>query len=124
MIWQFTLGLGTRNPNGVSEAALSGDTLVVCYATSVFALDATTGVAIWNATASGKIQASPAVSGPAGDQVVFVGDTTGTEYGFDLQNGIPVFSAATSGKLQASAAVAVGMLYFTNGGFFYAYAPS
>jgi hypothetical protein len=48
----------------------------------------------------------------------------GHRHGFDLQNGIPVFSAATSGKLQASAAVAVGMLYFTNGGFFYAYAPS
>jgi outer membrane protein assembly factor BamB len=123
-IWQYTLGAGTRGPNGVSEAALSGDTLVVCYATSVFALDATTGVVIWNATASGKVQASPAVSGPAGDQVVFVGDTTGTEYGFDLQTGTQVFTAATSGKLQASAAVGDGMLYFTNGGIFYAYAPS
>jgi outer membrane protein assembly factor BamB len=123
-IWQYTLGLGTRGPNGVSEAALRGDTLVVCYGTSVFALNATTGAVIWNTTPGGRIQASPAVSGPSGDQVVFVGDNNGTEYGLNLQTGAPIFIASSSGKLQASAAVADGMLYFTNGGIFYAYAPS
>jgi outer membrane protein assembly factor BamB len=123
-IWQFTLGPGTNQADGVSEAALSGNTLVVCYANSIFALDATTSAVIWHVTRGKLIQASPAVSGPSGDQVALVGDTAGTEYGFNLQNGDQVFAAATSGNLEASAAVANGMLYFTNGGTFYAYGPS
>jgi outer membrane protein assembly factor BamB len=64
------------------------------------------------------------VSGPSGDRVLFVGDENGTEYGLNLQTGHQVFSAVTTGKLQASAAVADGMLYFTNGGKFYADGPS
>jgi outer membrane protein assembly factor BamB len=123
-IWQFTLGPGTNQAHGVSEAALSGNTLVACYANSIFALNATTGAVIWHVTRGNLIQASPAVSGPSGDQAVFVGDTTGTEYGFNLQSGAQVFAVPTTGSLEASAAVADGMLYFTNGGTFYAYGPS
>lgn len=123
-IWSFTLGAGSNLANGVSEAALTGNTLVVCYATSVFALNATTGTAIWTATPGGTIHASPAVSGPPGDQVLFVGDLRGNEYGLNLQTGAKVFTASTPIELQASAAVAVGMLYFTSDGTFYAYAPS
>ena len=122
-IWQYTLGDGTRKAVAVSEAALSGDTLVVCYGPTIYAFNAATGVVIWTATAGSRIQASPAISGPPGNQVVFVGDNSGTEYGFNLQTGAQVFAAVTSGKLQASAAVADGMLYFTNGRIFYAYAP-
>jgi outer membrane protein assembly factor BamB len=98
--------------------------LVTCYDTSVIALNATTGAVIWNFTAGGRIQASPAISGPSGDQVLFVGDENGTEYGLNLQTKAEVFQTVTTGKLQASAAVADGMLYFTNGGTFYADAPS
>jgi outer membrane protein assembly factor BamB len=124
-IWSFILGPGSDAAKGVSEAALTGNTLMVCYATSVFALNATTGAVIWNTSLPGRgIQASPAVSGPPGDQVAFIGDNDGTEYGLNVQNGAQVFTNATSGTLTASAAVANGMLYFTNGGTFYAYAPS
>jgi outer membrane protein assembly factor BamB len=123
-IWQFTLGPGTDQAHGVSEAALSGNTLVACYANSVFALNATTGAVIWHATRGKVIQASPALSGPSGDQVVLVGDTAGTEYGLSLHDGTQVFAAPTSGNLDASAAVANGMLYFIGGGTFYAYGPS
>jgi outer membrane protein assembly factor BamB len=55
--------------------------------------------------------------------VVFVGDLHGTEYGLDVQDGAQVFAAVTGGQLQASAVVADGMVYFTSGGTFYAYAP-
>ena len=58
------------------------------------------------------------------EQVVFIGDNNGTEYGLSLQNGGQVFSGATSGTLTASAAVADGMLYFINEGTLYAYAAS
>ena len=121
-IWSFTLGPGTGSPDGVSEAALAGNTLVVCYAASIFALNATTGAEIWDATPGATIHSSPAISGPASDQVVFVGDLDGTEYGLRVQDGVQVFAAETSGQLQASAAVADGMLYFTPGGTFFAYA--
>jgi outer membrane protein assembly factor BamB len=123
-IWSFTLGPGTGSASGVSEAALTGNTLVVCYAATVFALNATTGAVIWKATPGGTIHASPAVSGPPADQVLFVGDLNGTEYGLNVQTGAQVFAAVTSGQFEASAAVAVGMLYFTTGGTFDAYAPS
>ena len=123
-IWSFTLGPGTGMPNGVSEAALTGNTLVVCYAASVFALNATTGAEIWAATPGVTIHGSPAIAGPPDDQVVFVGDVDGTEYGLLVQNGAQVFAATTSGQLQASAVVADGMLYFTPGRTIYAYAPS
>ena len=123
-IWQQTIGPGTDQADGIAEAALSGNTLVTCYDTSVIALNATTGAVIWNFTAGGRIQASPAISGPSGDQVLFVGDENGTEYGLNLQTKAEVFQTVTTGKLQASAAVADGMLYFTNGGTFYADAPS
>jgi outer membrane protein assembly factor BamB len=122
--WSFTLGPGTGAANGVSEAALTGNTLVVCYAATVFALNATTGAMIWKATPGGTIHASPAVSGPSADRVLFVGDLNGIEYGLNMQTGARVFAAVTSGKFEASAAVAAGRLYFTSGGTFYAYAPS
>lgn len=108
-IWQYTLGPGTGASVGVSEAALSGDTLVVCWDTSVVALNATTGAVIWDVTEGGLIQASPAVSGPPGDQIVFVGDVKGTEHALNLQNGAQALAAVTTGYLQASAAVANGM---------------
>jgi outer membrane protein assembly factor BamB len=123
-IWQLTIGASSDKSNAVSEATLSGNTLVTCFDTSIIALNATTGAVIWKDAAGSRIQASPAVSGPLGDQVLFVGDMNGTEYGLNMQKGTEVFKAVTTGKLQASAAVADGMLYFTNGGRFYAYAPS
>lgn len=72
----------------------------------------------------GKIHASPAVSGPAADQVLFVGDVNGTGYGLNLQTGARVFAAVTGGEFEASAAVAAGRLYFTPGGTLCAYVPS
>ena len=123
-IWSFTLGPGSGNTYGVSEAALTGNTLLVCYRASVFALNAKTGAKTWETMPGGRIQASPAVSGPPGNQVLFVGDIAGTEYGLKVKNGARVFAVVTSGKFQASSAVAAGTLYFTTGGTFYAYAPS
>jgi outer membrane protein assembly factor BamB len=123
-IWSFTLGPGSGRSYGVSEAALIGTELVVCYDASVFALDARTGSQLWMATLSLQIFASPAVAGPSGQQVLFVGDRSGTEYGLTVQNGTQVFSAVTSTDLTATAAVAAGMLYFISGGTLYAYAPS
>jgi outer membrane protein assembly factor BamB len=123
-IWSFTLGPGSGSALAVSTAVLAGNTLVACYAGSLFALNATTGTEIWQATPGGTIEASPAVSGAAGDQAVFVGDLNDDEYGFSLATGALIFSATTTGMIQESAAVADGALYFASNGTLYAYAPS
>lgn len=122
-IWSFTLGAGTGSAFGVSTAALTGNTLVACYAASVFALNATTGAQIWKTTPGGTIHASPAVSGGTGNQVLFLGDLSGHEFGLTLTGGTKVFSATPGSQIQASAAVADGMLYFAANGTLYAYAP-
>lgn len=41
---------GRPIPYGVSEAALSGNTLVTCYQATVFALNATTRALVWEST--------------------------------------------------------------------------
>jgi hypothetical protein len=69
-------------------------------------------------------EASPAVSGAAGDQALFVGNTNGHEYGLSLADGSVLFNAATASAIQDSTAVANGTLYFAAGGTLYAYAPA
>jgi outer membrane protein assembly factor BamB len=90
----------------------------------VLALNATTGTVIWQAEPGGKILASPAVSGGAGNQVLFIGDVNDHEYGLSLSSGAEIFNVATKGKILASTAVATGTLYFASGGILYAYAPT
>lgn len=133
LIWSFRLGAGPGSPHvitkAVSEAALTGNKLLVGYAASVFALNAKSGAKLWRVkpggslAAGGNIQTSPAVAGPAGHQVLFVGDFNGDEFGLLPANGAQVFTASPGGKLQASSAVAAGTLYFDSGGTLYAYAP-
>ena len=132
-IWSFRLGSGNRDfhdiSKAVSEAALTGNKLLVCYAAKVFALNATTGAKLWRVKpggslgAGGNIQASPAVAGPPNHRVLFAGDFNGDEFGLLVGNGSQVFAASPGGKLQASSAVAAGTLYFDSGGTLYAYAP-
>ena len=122
-IWMYTLGPGTGSALTVSEAALTGNTLVTVYASHVFALNATNGHKIWEVTPGGNIQASPAVSGGPGNQVLFVGDLTDHEFGLRLASGAKLFEFTTSGKIMASSAVAKGALYFASGGTLYAFTP-
>jgi outer membrane protein assembly factor BamB len=122
-IWSFTLGPGTFQAFAVSEAALTGNTLVTVYASHVFALNATTGAMIWEVTPGGNIQASSAVSGGPGDQVVFLGDLADHEFGLSLASGATLFEFTTTGKVVASSAVAKGVLYFASGGSLYAFTP-
>jgi outer membrane protein assembly factor BamB len=107
---------GSANALAVSTAVLAGNTLVACYSGSLFALNATTGAVLWQATPGGTIVASPAVSGGPGNQAVFVGDLNDNEYGFSLATGAQLFSAAATGIIQESAAVADGALYFASNG--------
>jgi outer membrane protein assembly factor BamB len=123
-IWSFTLGVGSMHALTVSVGALTGNTLTLGYAGSVFSFNATTGAVIWQATPGGTVQASPAVCGAPGDQALFVGDVNGTEYGFSLANGAQIFSVSVPGMIEDSTAIADGTLYFASHGTLYAYAPA
>jgi outer membrane protein assembly factor BamB len=123
-IWSFNLEAAAGIPaNAESAAALTGNTLAVGFAGSVFALNATTGTVIWQATPGGTILASAAVSGGAGNQALFIGDLNDHEYGLSLSSGAQIFNATTKGRILASTAVATGTLYFASGGTLYAYSP-
>jgi outer membrane protein assembly factor BamB len=124
-IWSFDMETATGiDANSVAVADLTGNTLIIDYAGSVFSLDATTGAVNWQSTPGGAFLASPVVSGGRGDQAVFAGNLNGTEYGFSLATGALLFSFDTGNKIVASAAVANGILYFASrNGQLYAYSP-
>jgi outer membrane protein assembly factor BamB len=123
-IWSFQLSpTGTFQTFAISEAALTGNTLVTVWASHVFALNATTGAKIWEVTPGGNIQASSAVSGGPGDQVVFLGDVADHEFGLSLASGATLFEFTAGGKVVASSAVAKGGLYFAAGGRLYDFTP-
>jgi eukaryotic-like serine/threonine-protein kinase len=71
LIWQTALGASATNAD-VSGEALVGDTLYGTTGTGVYALDATTGAVIWNKLTGHAFYGSPAVTGPAGQQVLVV----------------------------------------------------
>src|SRR5690242_18929423 len=115
-MWSFTLGPGSASALAITAAALAGYTLVTAHAGSMFALNATTGALIWQATPGGTFVASPSVSGATGDQALFVGNTSGHAYGLSLADGTVLLSATTPTAIQDSTAVANGTLYFASDG--------
>ena len=90
----------------------------------MIAVDAITGQRTWASTDTGtaEVISSPAVTGPAGSQVLFVGDTNGTFYGQSVATGAILWSFNTGGLIYGSAAVAGNMVFITNATFLYAFA--
>ncbi len=126
-IWNFyirSFSSGAGNP-AQSGAALVGGYIYVGYGTGVFSLNAATGAVNPNWTggahpgttaATSGVISSPAVSGPSGDQVIFVGDYAGNVDVFNLQTGATEFTYATGGLIFASAAVSTGQFFISDGG--------
>lgn len=92
-----------------------------------------TGAKLWRTPAviGGVAEASAAISGGPGDQVVFIGfiDYGATaeeeELGYRLSDGTQIFTANVGHEIWASAAIADGTLFFADkAGHVYAYAPS
>jgi outer membrane protein assembly factor BamB len=71
LIWQTDLAASATNAD-VSGEALVGDTLYGTTGTGVYALNASTGAVIWNKLPGHAFYGSPAVTGPAGQQVLVV----------------------------------------------------
>ena len=71
VIWQHALAIGKAGD--VAGSALAGNTVYVDSDTGVYALNATTGAQAWHVLPKSGIYASPAISGPAGQQVLITG---------------------------------------------------
>jgi outer membrane protein assembly factor BamB len=128
-IWSFAIktnfGSGAGNPSQ-SGAALVGGYIYLGYGKGVFSLNAatgalnpnwTTGATVGTTAATAGVVSSPAVSGPSGNQVIFVGDITGNVDVFNLQTGATEFtySTGTGGLIFSSAAVSTGQFFIASG---------
>ena len=125
-IWSFDIKgvIGHGNPTQ-SGASLVGNTLYLGYGAGVFSLNATTGALGWQTAVANGVVSSPAISGPPGNQVLFVGDLSGNVLAFRLSDGASVFSYVTGSLIFASAAVSTGQFFITSSnGFLYAFGGS
>ena len=128
-IWSWNFGGGSTNTNADTTPALSGTTLVFADTGHVYAVNAVTGVEEWHYVDRGAlIDASPIIVGPAGEQVVAVGDFNGLFDVMSLSNGTVVnpglYSYSTGAFIDASAADYDGTLLVTSdNGFLYDFAP-
>ncbi len=125
-IWDFPIrpNIGHGNP-AQSGAALVGNFLYIGYGAGLFSLDATTGALNPNWTGGATVGttalttgvvASPAVSGPPGNQVIFAGEIGGNVDAFNLQTGATEFTFSTGGLIFSSAAVSTGQFFLSDGG--------
>ena len=108
VLWSFTAG----GPGlTASSGALAGNTLVIGSINGVYGLNATTGAMLWHSL-SGIVVASPAISGPAGHKVAFIGGTKGNLFGLSVATGATLWtSPGTSAGYYASPAVSRGRVF-------------
>jgi eukaryotic-like serine/threonine-protein kinase len=109
-IWTYKL-VKTSN-SAVSSSALDGDTLYLGSNDGVYALNASTGALVWHVLTGPTFYASPAITGPAGQQVLIIGDNAGRLYALNLADGSTVWTQRpiTAG-FWASPAVSQGTIY-------------
>ena len=140
-IWSFdihTLINGSKkNPDPTqSGASLVGQTLYLGYGKGVFSLNAATGAVNsgWNnqpgavppisgtTTVTAGVVSSPSISGPPGNQVLFVGDIAGNVEAYRLSDGANLFTYSTGGLIFASAGIGDGQFFISSqNGFVYAF---
>jgi outer membrane protein assembly factor BamB len=110
LIWSYKLLKGTNAD--VSGTALDGNTLYLGSDDGVWALNATTGKLVWQALAGFTFYASPVITGPAGQQVLVIGNNEGRLYALSLVDGSTVWTARpTTVGFWASPAVSQGGFY-------------
>ena len=90
LIWKHALAKGTNGD--VAGASLVGSRLYVNSDTGVYALNARTGAQIWHALPQATFFDSPAVTGPAGRQVLVAASTEGSMYALNLATGATLWT--------------------------------
>jgi outer membrane protein assembly factor BamB len=125
--WTFSARLDspTATASLRSTPALVGNNLLFGYGAGVYDLNATTGAKIWKTQDVGptipEVVSSPAVSGPAGNQVFFVGDMGGSVRAFSM-TGSQLWSYNTGAFIYSSPAIANGHMYVgSSNGLLYAF---
>ena len=122
-LWMFYIRktIGHGNP-AQSGATLVGGTIYLGYGGGVFALNAATGTLVWTSPLGAGVVSSPSIAGPAGNQVIFVGDLAGIVHAYRLSDGASLFSWSTGSLIFASAAVSDGQFYISSSnGYIYAF---
>ena len=123
LIWKHALAKGTHGD--LAGSALVGSRVYLGSDTGVYALNAVTGALVWNVLAQETFYASPAVTGPAGQQVLMIGDTTAHLYALSLASGATLWTQQLSTGFFASPAVSQGAVYTLGlDGRLRSYAPS
>ena len=114
-IWTFNIKKTIHHGNPAqSGAALVGNAVYIGYGAGVFSLNATTGALIWVSPVANPVISSISVTGPAGSQVIAVGDYAGNVDIFKLSTGANLFTFATGGPIFASAGISTGQIFITS----------
>jgi outer membrane protein assembly factor BamB len=111
LIWTYRLAAGTHGD--LSSAALVGNRIYLGSDTGVYAFNAVTGTPIWHVLASATFYSSPAVTGPAGQRVLLIGDTSGNLYALNLTTGATLWTQKPNSGFWASPAISHGAVYVT-----------
>jgi outer membrane protein assembly factor BamB len=109
LIWKHALAKGTHGD--LSGTALVNNRIYVGSDTGVYALSAITGTLVWHVLSSATFYASPAVTGPGGQQVLLIGDTTSQLYALSLATGSTLWTQSLSTGFFGSPSVSQGAVY-------------
>jgi eukaryotic-like serine/threonine-protein kinase len=123
LIWQHALAIGKAGD--IAGSALAGDRVYVDSDTGVYALNATTGAQAWHVLPKGGIYASPAISGPAGQQVLITATLGGNIYALNPATGARLWTQAGTSAYWSSPTISRGTIYITSkNGKLLTFAPS
>jgi outer membrane protein assembly factor BamB len=122
LIWKHALAKGTHGD--LSGTALVNNRIYLGSDTGVYALNAVTGALVWNVLSSATFYASPAVTGPSGQQVLLIGDTTAHLYALNLATGATLSTQTLKTGFFGSPSVSQGAVYAAGlDGVLRSYAP-
>jgi outer membrane protein assembly factor BamB len=111
-IWTFNIKKTIHHGNPAqSGAALVGNAVYIGYGAGVFSLNATTGALIWTSPVAAPVISSISVTGPAGSQIIVVGDLANNVDVFRLSTGANLYSFATGGLVFGSAGISTGQFF-------------
>jgi outer membrane protein assembly factor BamB len=127
--WKFSIRNDSPKAGGAtrSTAALLGNDLYVGYGAGVYDINATTGAKVWKTEdfnpSTPEVISSPAIGGPTGSQVLFVGDMGGAFRAYSL-TGHQLWSYNSGAFVYSSPAIANGHMYVaSSNGLLYAFEP-
>lgn len=109
-IWRYDLT--TTSNASLSSTALAGNVIYLGSNDGVYAINATTGRKVWHVLQGPTFYASPAITGPAGQQVLVIADNAGRVYALSLATGATIWTKRpmTAGYW-ASPAISQGTIY-------------